>query len=205
MLSPAPSVNVYSSKTITAGVELTERNRPYNIHAATSLKINVRFVDGASYNETHQYLLTESTRQENSRILYWLCTLSKDKEAILQEIVRSQNIKNRHQNETNKEIQAYLRAQSDNAEEKKRQLTQILREAMANSEIIFRGSPQQVNEETYKTVALKQIAEKVFEKYPLASSNMKSDCVNKLASYSDITTILQHSILSALSIRARER
>lgn len=189
MLSPAPSVNVYSSKTITAGVELTERNRPYNIHAATSLKINVRFVDGASYNETHQYLLTESTRQENSRILYWLCTLSKDKEAILQEIVRSQNIKNRHQNETNKEIQAYLRAQSDNAEEKKRQLTQILREAMANSEIIFRGSPQQVNEETYKTVALKQIAEKVFEKYPLASTNMKSDCVNKLASYSDITTI----------------
>lgn len=86
MLSPAPSVNVYSSKTITAGVELTERNRPYNIHTATSLKINVRFVDGASYNETHQYLLTESTRQENSRILYWLCTLSKDKEAILQEI-----------------------------------------------------------------------------------------------------------------------
>jgi hypothetical protein len=189
MLSPAPSVNVYSSKTITAGVELTERNRPYSIHPSTSLKINIRFVDGSSYNETHQYLLTESTRQENIRTLYWLCTLNKDKEVILQEIVRSQNIKNRHQNETNKEIQAYLRAQSDNADEKKRQLAQILRDAMGNSEIIFRGTPQQVNEDTYKTVALKSIAEKVFEKYPLASTNMKSDCVNKLASYSDITTL----------------
>lgn len=189
MLSPAPSVNVYSSKTITAGVELTERNRPYIIHAATSLKINVRFVDGALFNDTHQFLLTDSTRQENARTLYWLCTLNKDKEAILQEIVRSQNIKNRHQNETNKEIQAYLRAQSENAEDKKRQLAQILHEAMGNSEIIFRGNPQQVDETTYKTVALKSIAEKVFEKYPLASANMKSNCVTQLASYQDVRTI----------------
>lgn len=191
IFTPAPSVNVYQSKTITAGVELTERNRPYIIHAATSLKINVRFVEGSNFDETHQYLLTESTRNENSRTLFWLCTLGKDKdkESILQDIVRSQNIKNRHQNETNKEIQAYLRAQSENADEKKRQLGLILREAMANSEIIFRGNPQQVNAETYKTVALKSIAEKVFEKYPLASTNMKADCVSKLASYSDITTI----------------
>lgn len=123
------------------------------------------------------------------RTLYWLCTLNKDKEALLQEIVKCQNIRNRHQNETNKEIQAYLRAQGDMAEEKKLQLRHALREAQANSEIIFRGSPQQVNADTYKTVALKGIAEKVFEKYPLASANMKSDCVNKLASYGDVTTI----------------
>ena len=189
MFSPAPSVNVYSTKTITAGVELNERNRSYVIHTATSLKINIRFVDGASYNDTHQSLLIDSTRQENARTLYWLCTLNKDKEFILQDIVRSQNIKNRHLNETNKEIQAYLRAQSENAEEKMRQLAQILREAMGNSEIIFRGNPQQVDETTYKTVALKSIAEKVFEKYPLASASMKSNCVSQLASYQDVCTI----------------
>ena len=103
--------------------------------------------------------------------------------------MKCQNIRNRHQNETNKEIQAYLRAQGDMAEEKKQQLRHALREAQANSEIIFRGSPQQVNADTYKTVALKGIAEKVFEKYPLASANMKSDCVNKLASFGDVTTI----------------
>lgn len=189
LLTPAPAVNVYASKTITAGVELTERNRPYTIYNTTSLKMNVRFVNGAHFEETRQQLLTESTRQENMRTLYWLCTLNKDKEALLQEIVKCQNIRNRHQNETNKEIQAYLRAQGDMAEEKKQQLRHALREAQANSEIIFRGSPQQVNADTYKTVALKGIAEKVFEKYPLASANMKSDCVNKLASYGDVTTI----------------
>lgn len=74
--------------------------------------------------------------------------------------MKCQNIRNRHQNETNKEIQAYLRAQGDMAEEKKQQLIRALREAQANSEIIFRGSPQQVNADTYKTVALKGIAER---------------------------------------------
>lgn len=189
LLTPAPAVNVYSSLTITAGVELTERNRPYTIYSTTSLKMNVRFVAGAQFEEVRQQLLTESTRQANSRTLYWLCTLNKDKEGLLQEIVKCQNIRNRHQNETNKEIQAYLRAQSDLADEKKQQLLRALREAQANSEIIFRGSPQQVNADNYKTVALKGIAEKVYEKYPLASANMKSDCVSKLASYGDVATM----------------
>ncbi len=189
MMSPAPSVNVFSSKTITAGVELTERNRPYPIFSTQSLKLNVRFVTGANFEETRQQLLTESTKKENDRTLYWLCTLAKDKEDLLQEIVRCQTIKNRHLNETNREIQAYLRAQQDMAEEKKRDLNKLLRDAWNNSEIIFKGSPQQVNADTYKTVALKQIAEKVFEKYPMAATNMKGDCVTNLAKYADITTI----------------
>ena len=189
MMSPAPSVNVYSSKTIMAGVELTERNRPYTIFATQSLKLNVRFVTGSAFEETRQQLLTESTKKENERTLYWLCTLAKDKEDLLQEIVRCQTIKTRHLNETNKEIQAYLRAQQDMAEEKKRDLNKLLRDAWNNSEIIFKGSPQQVNADTYKTVALKQIAEKVFDKYPMAATNMKGDCVTNLAKYADITTI----------------
>lgn len=189
ILTPAPAVNVYSSKTITAGVVLTERNRPYIIHQSQGLKLNVSFVDGTAFDEMHQHLLTESTKHENARTLYWLCTLSKDKEPLLQEIVRCQTIRNRHQNETNKEIQAFLRSQGDLADEKRRQLNQLLRDATNNSEIIFRGSPQQVNATTYKTVALKQIAEKVYEKYPMAAVNMKGDCVTKLAAYSDLLTL----------------
>lgn len=189
ILTPAPSVNVYNSKTVTAGVELTERNHPYSIYSSQTLKMNVRFVDGASFDETRQLLLTESTHPENKRTLYWLCTLNKDKESLLQEIVKSQNIRNRHQNETNKEIQAYLRAQGDLVEEKKQQLKRILRDAQANSEIIFRGTPQQVNAETYKTQALKGIAEKIFEKYPLAPVSMKADCVTKLGAFDDLSTL----------------
>jgi len=189
ILTPAPSVNVYNSKTVTAGVELTERNHPYSIYSSQTLKMNVRFVDGASFEGTRQLLLTESTRPENKRTLYWLCTLNKDKESLLQEIVKSQNIRKRHQNETNKEIQTYLRAQGDLVEEKKQQLRHILRDAQANSEIIFRGTPQQVNADTYKTQALKGIAEKIFEKYPMAPASMKADCVTKLGAFDDLATL----------------
>ncbi len=189
MLSPQPTVNVYSSLTFGVGVELSERNKLYNIYPTSSLKMNVRFVLGTQFPDVHKQLLIESSRPENNNTLYWLCTLSKDKEELLQEIVKSQTIRNRHQNETNKEIQTYLRAQSDLADEKQQQLLRILREAQANSEVIFRGSPQQVNAETVKTVAMKGIAEKIYDKYPMASASMKSDCVNKLAAYADLATL----------------
>ncbi len=189
MLSPQPTVNVYSSLTFGVGVELSERNKLYSIYPTSSLKMNVRFVSGTQFPDVHKQLLIESSRPENNNTLYWLCTLSKDKEELLQEIVKSQTIRNRHQNETNKEIQTYLRAQSDLADEKQQQLLRILREAQANSEVIFRGSPQQVNAETVKTVAMKGIAEKIYDKYPMASASMKSDCVSKLAAYADLATL----------------
>lgn len=189
MMTPAPSVNIYSTKTIVAGLELNERGRTYPIYTTSGVKINIRFVDSASFQEEHNMILTESTKPDNKKTLYWICTLSKDKDVLLQDIVRSRIIKTRHPNETNKEIQAYLRAQSDNANEKSIQLNQILREAQSNSEMIFRGSPRQVNAENYKTESLKEVAEKIFEKYPLASANMKSDCVNKLFEFSNLTTI----------------
>lgn len=184
-----PTVNVYSSLTINVGVELSERNKLYSLYPTTSLKMNVRFVSGAHFPDVHRQLLIESSRPENSNTLYWICTLSKDKDELLQEIVKSQTIHNRHQNETNKEILAYLHAQDDLSTEKQQQLIRILRDAQANSEVIFRGSPQQVDAETVRTVAMKGIAEKIFDKYPLASASMKSDCVNKLAAYADLNTL----------------
>ncbi len=184
-----PTVNVYSSLTINVGVELSERNKLYSLYSTTSLKMNVRFVSGAQFPDVHKQLLIESSRPENYNTLYWICTLSKDKDELLQEIVKSQTIHNRHQNETNKEILTYLHAQDDLSTEKQQQLLRILREAQANSEVIFRGSPQQVNAETVRTVAMKGIAEKIFDKYPLASASMKSDCVTKLAAYADLNTL----------------
>ena len=188
----APAVNIYSTKTINVGFELCEKNKFYNIFSgSSSLKLNIRFVEGSDtvYQDTRNELLKESTKSENSKCIYWLCVLNKNKEVYLNDIVRSQTLKKHHLNESNKEIQSFLRAQGDFAEEKKRQLETILNDSQANSEIIFRGSPQQVNGETYKTIALKNIAEKVFEKYPFANANMKGDSVTKLANYDNLSTI----------------
>ena len=191
MMTPAPSVQVYGSKTVSAGVDMKEANRLTQIIQGSPLKMVVQFVAAADYSTVRGGLLTESSAAASNKTLYWLCTLGADKEAIVQDIVRSKLIRNRHTNETNEEIKQYLRGQQDNVEQKTRQLRQILVEAQANSEIIFRGTPQQVTASSYKTTALKPIAEKVFEKYPFANASMPSGCVGTLAGFTNLSTVPQ--------------
>ncbi len=189
MMTPAPAVSIYEGKTVTASVELKEGNRSYTVLPSGILKMIVQFVSASDYDTVRKQILTESTSSENNKSMFWLCTLNKDKEIYMQEVVRSRNIRNRHANEQNREIQQYLRGQQELAEEKLRQLRQILVEAQANSEIIFRGTPQQVTAENYKTVSLKPIAEQVFEKYPCANKSMPTACVSQLAQYQDLSSI----------------
>lgn len=191
ILSPAPSVSIYGSKTINATVELCRgRQNPVLIQGG-DIKMNVRFVDVGDYEKVHNALLTESTKGENKQTMYWLCTLPQDIELLLIDIVRSETICNNHRHDTNKEIQDYLRAQQANADKNRQEITRILRQSQNNSETICKGSPLLVNGETYKTQALKNFAEQVYDKYPLASRSMPTSVVNDLLAYDDATTLPQ--------------
>lgn len=189
MMTPAPSVNIFNGKQVNSSVELKEGNRSYPVISSGTLKMVVQFVSANEYENVRRQVLTDSTSAENTKTLFWLCTLSKDKEVYTQEIVRSRNIKNRHANDTNREIQQYLRGQQELADEKLRQLRQLLVEAQGNSEIIFRGNPQQVTADNYKTDALVPIAKQVFEKYPFANKSMETSCVTKLSNYTDLKSV----------------
>lgn len=191
ILSPAPSVSIYGSKTINATVELCRgRQNPILIQGG-DIKMNVRFVDAGDYEKVHNTLLTESTKVENKQTMYWLCTLPQDIELLLLDVVRSETICNNHRHDTNKEIQDYLRAQQADADKNRQEITRILRQSQNNSETICKGSPMLVNGETYKTQALKNFAEQVYDKYPLASRSMPTSVVNDLLAYDDATTLPQ--------------
>lgn len=191
ILSPAPSVSIYGSKTINATVELCRgRQNPVLIQGG-DIKMNVRFVDAGEYEKVHNALLTESTKVENKQTMYWLCTLPQDIELLLLDVVRSETICNNHRHDTNKEIQDYLRAQQADADKNRQEITRILRQSQNNSETICKGSPMLVNGETYKTQALKNFAEQVYDKYPLASRSMPTSVVNDLLAYDDATTLPQ--------------
>lgn len=190
ILQPVPSVSICGTKTITAGIELNENRHAYQISPTDSIKINIRFVNAAEYQSAHNELLTESTKPENALTIFWLCTLGNDnKDILLQDIVRGQEINNRHRNESNKEVNDYLKAQKDNAESKKRTLRQLLVSAQNNSEMIFKGSPKIVTADNFKTEELKPVAEQVFNKYPLASASMKASAVTSLAQFDEFTTV----------------
>ncbi|MDO5421372.1 MAG: hypothetical protein Q4F50_15115 [Bacteroides sp.] len=185
ILSPAPSVSIYGSKTINATVELCRGRQNPALISGGDIKINVRFVDASDFEKTHNALLTESTKVENKQTMFWLCTLPQDIELLLIDVVRDETICNNHRHDTNKEIQDYLRAQQADADKNRQEITRILRQSQNNSETICKGSPTSVNGETYKTQALKKFAEDVYDKYPLASRSMPTSVVSDLLAYDD--------------------
>lgn len=189
IMSPAPAVRIYESKTITAGVELQENNRLYSIMPTSTLKLIVQYVPASSYHEVQQRLLTESTQHDKSKTLYWLCSLSGSKDTMLIDIVRSQKIIQRHTGERNSEISQYLQGQQENVDDKKRKLMQLLLDAHENSEVIFRGSPQQVQGMEKMKKQIEAAAKIIFEKYPYANRSMQSNCVNQLVQYTNLSTL----------------
>lgn len=189
IFTPAPSISPYSGLNIKAGVELLENNRQFIIHPTSTLKLVVQYVPSATYTEVQQRLLTESTQPDKTKTLFWLCSLPSSKEALLVEIVRSQKIIQRHSNESNNEINQYLQGQQEFADDKKRKLAILLNEAQANSEVIFRGSPQQVNGIDEMKKQIEAAAKTVYNKYEYANKSMQSNCVSQLAGYSDLSTL----------------
>lgn len=189
MMMPAPSIAPYQGKTVNVGVDLMENNHSYMVLQSSTLTMEVQFVLATEYEQVKHSILSESTSSENVKRLYWLCTLPREKDALVLDIIRSQKIRAMHANDTDKEIQLYIRSQQDNIDNKSRELKQLLIQAQANSEIIFRGTPRQVTAENFKTEALKPIAQQVFEKYPYASASLSTDCVNKLANYTNLSTL----------------
>lgn len=189
IFTPAPTVSPYSGLNIKAGVELLENNRHFSIHPTTTLKLVVQYVPSASYSEEQQRLLTESTKPENAKTLYWLCSLPNSKDALLVDIVRSNKINQRHASEQNNEIIRYLQGQKEFAEDKMRKLAQLLNEAQANSEVIFRGSPQQVDGVEKMKKQIEAAAKTVYNKYEYANKSMQSNCVSQLAGYTDLSTL----------------
>lgn len=190
MFNPAPSINLLGTKTINVGVDLTEGRHPYTIIASQGMKINLRFVPAVEYDAVKASVQTESTKPENNLTVFWICSLPKDnKEVLLQDIVKGDEINNRHRGETNKEVLDYLKAQKDNSKQKKRDLQQLLLSAQGNSEMVFRGSAKQVNADNYTAESLRPAAETIYNKYHLASTSMKGTCVESLGQFEDFTTI----------------
>ena len=192
MLNPAPSINLLNTKTINVGVDLNEGRYLHPIIASNGMKINLRFVPAVEYEAVKQAVQTESTKPENNLTVYWICSLPKEnKEVLLQEIVKGNEINNRHRGETNKEVLDYLKAQRDNSTQKKTELRRLLIAAQENSEMVFRGSAKQVNGENFKAEALRPAAETIFNKYELASVTMKGSCIESLGLYDDFSTLPQ--------------
>lgn len=185
ILAPQPSVNIFNSKGIKVAVDLARGSHNTALYYGDDIKLVIRYVESAEYQNWHNKLLTESTRDENKQIMFWLCSLTQSIDMMLIDVVRDNEIYNRHKNEANKEIKDFLRGCDNNQKETKQKIARALREAQKDSETFCQGSPTVVNGETYKTEALKKFAEQVYNKFKQASTNMPANSVENLFACED--------------------
>lgn len=193
VLSPLPSVQIFSSLTVQPSIELTEGRKvwPVEVRPNSDITLNFRFIDAATFEDTKRKVLTESNLDENKYRLYLICNLNKDKDTLLNDIVKDQKIIRQHRGDADREIMAYISSQKEDMDNKTQELTRLLRQSLDDSEAVWLGKSQNVNHDTYKTLALTDFAKTVYDKYSLANNPMKSNSVLDLATYEDFSTIPQ--------------
>lgn len=191
ILMPPPSVQAYGTLNVQPAIELAENGKTCNVveKPGSDIMLNIRYVEAAGFAEMRKRILSESNLPENNKRLYMICNISHDKDSLLGDIVKDRKIIQLHQNETNREILQYLTAQKSDEDAKLKELYRLLRQSFDNSEAIYLGQSQNVNSVTYKSEALKRFAESIYNKYPLASSNIKSSAVSEMAQYDDLSTL----------------
>lgn len=189
LLTPTPTIQIFNSKTIKPGVELSIGRRTQNIESGDHLKIYFHFVEPADFESLEGRLRAESTDHNNERVMFIVSTLPQSINETLMEIVRSEAIVQAHSNDTNKEVKDYLTSQEDSAKERKQEVKRLLGVALNNSEAIYRGQTMAVNSDTYKSKALKGFAEKIFEKYEYASKTVSSTAIKDLAKYENWSSL----------------
>jgi len=191
VLSPLPSVQIFSSLTVQPSVELTEGRKVWTVEArpGSDITLNCRFIDAATFEDTKRKVLTESNLEENKYTLYLISNLSKDKDTLLNDIVKDQKIIRQHRSDTDREIMAYISSQKEDMESKTQELTRLLRQSLDDSEAVWLGKSQAVDHDTYKSIALTEFAKTVYDKYSLANYPMKGNAVLELATYDDFTTL----------------
>ena len=183
LLSPAPQVQIFGSKTIKPSVELTIGRRPQTILPGDNLKVVFTFVEPADFESVESRLRGNSTDHANERTMYMVSTLQSPIEGILNEIVRDLAIVSAHSNDNNKEVRDYLKSQEEDAKAKKQELKRILVKALDNSESIWQGQMEAVDSTTYVSKSLRKFAEKAFEKYSYAPKSLSTNAVRDISKY----------------------
>lgn len=189
LLTPAPQIQIFGSKTIKPSIELSIGRRTQNILPGDHLKINFSFVEASDFEKVETWLRSESTERGNEKTMYMVCTLPSSIEGLLNDIVRDNTIVSAHANDNNKEVRDYLKSQEEDAKGKKQEVKRLLGQALGNSESIWKGQTEAVNANTYISKSLKKFAEKTFEKFAYASKSMGINAVRDISKYDNWSSL----------------
>jgi hypothetical protein len=195
VFKPVPTARIFNTKTVKTGIILNHEERLHKLAEQNeTVQTEIRFVPRAPYKGVVDELLKTSTERTNANKIYLVGLLEDDLSTTLEEIVRCQEIGSTRTRYNDKEILDYLNSQLQEAERMRNEVRRKLVQAMKNGEFVFRGKSRVVKSGNKKlrescNYQLKEVAEKVFEKYKLAPVNVEGLLAQKLLQFEELKNI----------------
>lgn len=181
ILTPAPTVRLMGTRSVSTGYKVYAGSMPLSLEGEKEeIQTHVVFVPESGYAAKRTELIQESTQKTSGNVVFLIGHEDKELDAKILEIFRCRTIYSQKRNAAaDKEVEEYLRAQSQRADKLTEELQQQLRKGLTAGSFIFRGKPKAVTElaDTLTDASpkfLESVASDVFDKYSEAPLQAES-------------------------------
>lgn len=186
IFTPAPSVKLNGTRTVSTGLKIMAGSSWVSLTGDKDpIQTHIEFVKETVYEKQRLERIHDSQQKPHAHDIFLIGHEDPDAEGIVFEIFRCREIFRQHRNKaTEKEVDEYLRAQSQRADSLQETLSRRLRKAIAMGSFIFRGKPRPVTElgsdilGTAKAF-LEEAASQVFDKYSEAPVQADSNTAER--------------------------
>jgi hypothetical protein len=195
LFKPTPSARIFNTKTVRTGIIYNHEERLYKLaEPGETIQTEIKLVGREKYKNTVEEITRRSTERNNKNKIYLVGLIEEELTPTLEEIVRSQEIGSTRTRYNDKEILDYLNGQIQDAQSMSGEVRRKITNALENGEFIFRGATKPVktankNLKEACNQQLKELAEKVFDKYKLAPENVEGTLSEKLLKFDDLKQV----------------
>ena len=201
IFTPAPSVKLQGTRPVSTGFKISIGGPPVSLAGdKEAIQTQIEFFSATEYDKRKNERLIESQQKSSANTIFLLGHQDDETDNITIEIFRCQEIVKQNRNKpADKEVEEYLRAQAQRAENLQKDLTEKLGKALTSGSFIFRSKPRAVSElgpdvaESLKKY-LGSVAGEVFYKYAeapvpgdsgTAEQFLKTEKLDKIGSKDD--------------------
>ena len=196
VFTPAPSVRLHGSRTVTTGFKVRIGSMPVSLLGDREpIQTVVLFADSSTYEATKNELILESQQHTARKTIYLLGHEDTALDTMAMEICRCREVHKAHgRAAADKEVEEYVRAQKQRADQLEREMNAKLKKALHSGSFIFTGTPRSVGElsdEVTESVKkqLETVADAVFSKYMEAPVSAESAAAERFLNTDDLSRV----------------
>lgn len=219
IFTPAPSVRLNGTRAVSTGFKVYAGAMPVALAGEKeSIQTHIEFVSPKEHSAKKDERITDSQQRSNANSVFLIAIEDKELDDILVDIYRCREIYRQYRNKaTDKDVEEYLRAQSQRAQKLEKDMEFRLKKALAAGSFIFRAKPRSVGELGKEIISatkkhLEAVASQVFDKYaeaPVQTESataerfLKTEKLDKITSRYDPLELVQKSGTTPIDVQHR--